>query len=218
MCAIHNQCRTRSALCITLELYNVKPCNFMPAGSFSVSITKTEHFWIQCNRSNDYYQLQSFVNMSSNEDKRKKVDEAVIDDSMKCSDCGMYPCSNQFCLRDDAVIDDSMKSRLLIPPEFPGIPLNSFLWEFKGRKPRFPFRGTPKGTRRKISGGINNLVSYVWYISYVIYFHCSFALARGTALSSQRKRKEFEPWSEPERPCEQRCVNRLSPLSQYTTS
>ena len=30
--------------------------------------------------------------MSSNEDKRKKVDEAVIDDSMKCSDYGMYPC------------------------------------------------------------------------------------------------------------------------------
>ena len=136
----------------------------MPAGSFSVSITETEHFWIQCNRSNDYYQLQSFVNMSSNEDKRKKVDEAVIDDSMKCSDCGMYPCSNQFCLRDDAVIDDSMKSRLLIPPEFPGIPLNSFLWEFKGRKPRFPFRGTPKGTRRKISS-----VMYVQYVLYVLY-------------------------------------------------
>ena len=104
--------------------------------------------------------------MSSNEDKRKKVDEAVIDDSMKCSDCGMYdPCSNQFCLRDDAVIDDSMKSRLLIPPEFPGIP--SFGSSKEGNQ------GFPSGEHQKEREGI---------------------------------------------PCEQRCVNRLSPLSQYTTS
>ena len=63
---------------------------------------------------------------------------------------------------DDACRKWVFEARLLIPPEFPGIPLNSFLWEFKGRKPRFPFRGTPKGTRRKISS-----VMYVLYVQYV---------------------------------------------------
>ncbi|EJK51278.1 hypothetical protein THAOC_29563, partial [Thalassiosira oceanica] len=40
--------------------------------------------------------------------------------------------------------------RLLIPPEFPGIPLHSFLWDFKGTESGFSFPGTQKGTRRKI--------------------------------------------------------------------
>ncbi|EJK64079.1 hypothetical protein THAOC_15222, partial [Thalassiosira oceanica] len=35
-------------------------------------------------------------------------------------------------------------ARLLIPPEFPGIPLHSFLWDFKGTESGFSFPGTQK--------------------------------------------------------------------------
>ena len=40
--------------------------------------------------------------------------------------------------------------RLCIPPEFRGIPLNSFLLDLKGTESCFPFRGMQKGTRREI--------------------------------------------------------------------
>ncbi|EJK57380.1 hypothetical protein THAOC_22581 [Thalassiosira oceanica] len=46
--------------------------------------------------------------------------------------------------------------RLLIPPEFPGIPLHSFLWDFKGTESGFSFPGTQKGTRRKIPSVIKS--------------------------------------------------------------
>ena len=41
-------------------------------------------------------------------------------------------------------------ARLCIPPEFRGIPLNSFLLDLKGTESCFPFRGMQKGTRREI--------------------------------------------------------------------
>ncbi|EJK52580.1 hypothetical protein THAOC_28127, partial [Thalassiosira oceanica] len=47
-------------------------------------------------------------------------------------------------------------ARLLIPPEFPGIPLHSFLWDFKGTESGFSFPGTQKGTRRKIPSVIKS--------------------------------------------------------------
>ena len=37
-------------------------------------------------------------------------------------------------------------TRLILPSEFRGIPLNSFLLDFKGTESGFPFRGTQKGT------------------------------------------------------------------------
>ena len=70
---------------------------------------------------------------------------------------------------DDACRKWVFEARLLIPPEFPGIPLNSFLWEFKGRKPRFPFRGTPKGTEGRFPLLCRTVRTYVHTSTYVLY-------------------------------------------------
>ncbi|EJK76839.1 hypothetical protein THAOC_01377 [Thalassiosira oceanica] len=54
----------------------------------------------------------------------------------------------------ERLIVDSHMHKLLIPPEFPGIPLHSFLWDLKGTESGFSFPGTQKereGRFRRLS-------------------------------------------------------------------